>query len=237
MPFRKKKNLEQKSNAGLTNKDTSSKQQEEPPSSTDKKPDHIKESESDTHNEDEQNVQEKPETISDTSDNKSDDIDAQKMQEKSTDVKKTASDTESTDKSQSSDDPVKNTASETKSTAKSQSSDDPVKNTASDTKSTAKSQSSDDPEVDGIYKCVSQPPTFERHLVSRYQFIKRNDTYAMRKGANVNNGPNVLVLSQSEMLDIKNPKMEEDYHIVSITSGKYRILYPSLSEIIHHYKR
>ena len=217
MPFRKKKNLEQKSNAGLTNKDTSSKQQEEPPSSTDKKPDHIKESESDTHNEDEQNVQEKPETISDTSDNKSDDTDAQKMQEKSTDVKKTASDTESTDKSQSS--------------------DDPVKNTASDTKSTAKSQSSDDPEVDGIYKCVSQPPTFERHLVSRYQFIKRNDTYAMRKGANVNNGPNVLVLSQSEMLDIKNPKMEEDYHIVSITSGKYRILYSSLSEIIHHYKR
>ena len=217
MPFRKKKNLEQKSNAGLTNKDTSSKQQEEPPSSTDKKPEDIKESESDTHNEDEQNVQEKPETISDTSDNKSDDTDAQKMQEKSTDVKKTASDTESTDKSQSS--------------------DDPVKNTASDTKSTAKSQSSDDPEVDGIYKCVSQPPTFERHLVSRYQFIKRNDTYAMRKGANVNNGPNVLVLSQSEMLDIKNPKMEEDYHIVSITSGKYRILYPSLSEIIHHYKR
>ena len=217
MPFRKKKNLEQKSNAGLTNKDTSSKQQEEPPSSTDKKPEDIKESESDTHNEDEQNVQEKPETISDTSDNKSDDTDAQKMQEKSTDVKKTTSDTESTDKSQSS--------------------DDPVKNTASDTKSTAKSQSSDDPEVDGIYKCVSQPPTFERHLVSRYQFIKRNDTYAMRKGANVNNGPNVLVLSQSEMLDIKNPKMEEDYHIVSITSGKYRILYPSLSEIIHHYKR
>lgn len=217
MPFRKKKNLEQKSNAGLTNKDTSSKQQEEPPSSTDKKPDHIKESESDTHNEDEQNVQEKPETISDTSDNKSDDTDAQKMQEKSTDVKKTASDTESTDKSQSS--------------------DDSVKNTASDTKSTAKSQSSDDPEVDGIYKCVSQPPTFERHLVSRYQFIKRNDTYAMRKGANVNNGPNVLVLSQSEILDIKNPKMEEDYHIVSITSGKYRILYPSLSEIIHHYKK
>lgn len=217
MPFRKKKNLEQKSNAGLTNKDTSSKQQEEPPSSTDKKPDHIKESESDTHNEDEQNVQEKPETISDTSDNKSDDTDAQKMQEKSTDVKKTASDTESTDKSQSS--------------------DDSVKNTASDTKSTAKSQSSDDPEVDGIYKCVSQPPTFERHLVSRYQFIKRNDTYAMRKGANVNNGPNVLVLSQTEMLDIKNPKMEEDYRIVSITSGKYRILYPSLSEIIHHYKK
>ena len=217
MPFRKKKNLEQKSNAGLTNKDTSSKQQEEPPSSTDKKPEDIKESESDTHNEDEQNVQEKPETISDTSDNKSDDTDAQKMQEKSTDVNKTASDTESTDKSQSS--------------------DDTVKNTASDTKSTAKSQSSDDPEVDGIYKCVSQPPTFERHLVSRYQFIKRNDTYAMRKGANVNNGPNVLVLSQSEMLDIKNPKMEEDYHIVSINSGKYRILYPSLSEIIHHYKR
>ena len=197
MPFRKKKNLEQKSNAGLTNKDTSSKQQEEPPSSTDKKPEDIKESESDTHNEDEQNVREKPETISDTSDNKSDDTDAQKIQEESTDVK----------------------------------------NTASDTKSTAKSQSSDDPEVDGIYKCVSQPPTFERHLVSRYQFIKRNDTYAMRKGANVNNGPNVLVLSQTEMLDIKNPKMEEDYHIVSITSGKYRILYPSLSEIIHHYKK
>lgn len=194
MPLRKKKNLEQKPNTGQTNEDKSTKQQEEPSSSTDKEPEDIKKSESGTA---EQNVQEKPQIVSDTSGKKSDDTDAEKMQEKSTDAK----DMES-----------------------------------ADTKGAVKSQGSDDNEVDGIYKCVSQPPTFERHLVSRYQFIKRNDTYAMRKGASVNNGPNVLVLSQSEMLDIKNAKMEEDYHIVSTASGKYHILYPDLSEITHYYK-
>ena len=194
MPLRKKKNLEQKPNTGHTNEDKSTTQQEEPSSSTDKDPEDIKKSENGTA---EQNVQEKPQTVSDTSDKKSDDTDAEKMQDKSTDVK----------------------------------------DMASDTKGAVKSQGSDDNEVDGIYKCVSQPPTFERHLVSRYQFIKRNDTYAMRKGASVNNGPNVLVLSQIEMLDIKNAKMEEDYHIVATASGKYHILYPNLSEITHYYKK
>ena len=194
MPLRKKKKLEQKSNTSHSDEDKSSKPQEKSPLSTDKEPEDIKKSESSPA---EQNVQEKPEKISDTADKKLDDNDAEKVQEKSTDVKDKTSDTKSADKS----------------------------------------QSSDDPEVDGIYKCVSQPPTFERHLVSRYQFIKQSDTYAMRKGSSVNNGPKVLVMLQSEMLDMKDVKMEEDYHIVSTTSGRYHILYPSLSEILYVYKQ